>query len=371
MEKELLREDQQEKALKMADELARSADAQEVAKAAEGNGPWTRNKYIKAIWDKVQILIAIVRSPLFARTITLAAAGALAYMLSPIDVIPDVIIGLGFLDDAFILTTVFAKVVTNIKSDPAKALKFVDTLPDHLKKPAMTLFGLAGGAVAGAKLGAMGGDWLKENSASELYEKINPEGGDLMSAIGRRISEYVNNLLSSQLRKAIKESFEKRISRGLLILVLFLLSVLLTLEPIFSSASAYIASSLLLIAYGLSLYALFNNVRKLLPYLKSIWKEKDILLGVEEELVKQYEILKKGKDMIMLANEKLKLKLKLGPEELKKIAQYLLSCFWKECLFFLTGTLVMILAFFLLRYGLVNLSLSLTPLELLFFPFFA
>lgn len=371
---EQLSEKQKDEALRLADKLSAKADGEKLAQKAEKGGRFRDNKVISAIWDKVQILIAIIRSPLFSRSITLAATGALAYLLSPIDVLPDVLAGVGFLDDAFVLTTVLAAVVTKIKSDPAKALKFVDSLPEHLKKPAATLFGLAGGAVAGAKLGSKGGEWLKENSLGDLYEKINPENSDLRTLLDEKLTiatGYINNLLASQLRKAIRTSFAKRITRGLLILVLFLEAVLLTLEPIFGQISQYIASALLIAAYSLTFYSFFNAISKMLPYLKSAVREKDVMKGIETELGRQYEFLRKGKGVVDMANEKLKLNLRLGPEELKRLAKYLLSCFWKECLLFIAGTLVIILSFFLLRHGLVGMSLSLTPLQLLLFPFYA
>lgn len=371
---EQLSEKQKEEALQLAEKLGAKADGEKIATKAEKGGRFRDNRFIREIWDKVQLLIAIVRSPLFARGITIAATGALAYLLSPIDVIPDVIAGVGFLDDAFVLTTVFAAVVTKIRSDPAKALKFVDTLPEHLKKPACTLFGLAGGAVAGAALGSKGGEWLKENSLGEIYEKINPENADLKTLLDEKLSMatgYINNLLAAQLRKAILSSFSKRIIRGLLILVFFLEAILLTLEPIFSEASQYIASAMLIAAYALTFYSFFNALHKLRPYLKSIIREKDIMKGIEAEIDKQYGVITKGKDVIEKANEKLRLNIKLGPEELMKLARYLLSCFWKECLLFIIGTLTLVLAFFILKHGLVNMSLSLTPWQLLLFPFFA
>lgn len=368
-----LRQKQKDKALLQAEELGAKADNEEIEAAIEKSSRFKDNPVISRIWDKVQILIHIIRSPLFAKGITAAAAGALLYLVSPIDVIPDVIFGVGLLDDVFVLSTITAGVVKHIKSDPEKALRFIDTLPDNLKIPAGTLFGIAGGAVAGAKLGKEGGKWLKSNSLGDAYHRLNPEGGtldDLVKAKKKEAEELVTNLLSMQLRKLISTSFQKRIMRGLAILVLFLLAVLITLEPILGEASKYIASALLLSAYTVTIYSIIAVIKKTLPYIKSSISERSIIKGTEAVLEKEYHIFKNGKKAVLYAAEHLDLELKLSAEELRKIAEYLIKSFWKEALFFLAGTLVLIFSFFLLRHGLVQHSLSLTPLQLLFFPFF-
>jgi uncharacterized membrane protein YkvA (DUF1232 family) len=41
--------------------------------------------------------------------------GALAYFILPMDVVPDMILGLGFTDDAAVLATVFSLIAANIK----------------------------------------------------------------------------------------------------------------------------------------------------------------------------------------------------------------------------------------------------------------
>lgn len=369
-----LRQKQKDKALLQAEELGAKATGEDIEEAIEKTGRFRNNPMISRIWDKVQILIHIIRSPLFSKGITAAAAGALLYLVSPIDVIPDVLVGVGLLDDVFVLSTITAGVVKHIKSDPEKALRFIDSLPDRLKTPAATLFGIAGGAVAGAKLGAEGGKWLKDNSLEEAYHRINPEGGTLDQLISTKKKEaeaLVTSLLSAQLRKLIATSFQKRVMRGLAILVLFLLAVLITLEPIAGEASRYIASVLLLSAYAVTIFAAITAVRKAIPYMKAAIRKRSLVKGAEAVLEEEYQLFRTGKKAVLYAADHLNLDLKLSPEELRRIAEYLLKNFWKEAAFFLAGTLILILSFFLLRHGLVQQSLSLSPLELLFFPFFA
>ena len=231
---------QKEKALEKAEELALNASEEKIEEAIEESNRFKDKKVIKAIWDKVQILGHIIRSPLFAKSLTIAAASALLYLVSPIDIIPDIIVGAGLLDDVFVLSTITASVIKNIKKNPEKALAFIDSLPDKLKGPAATMFGLAGGAYLGAKVGSKGGEWLKENSVEELYKKINPDSLNLQELIEEKKTEtekLVTTLLSNQIKKSIFSSFQKRLSRALSAFSLFLLSILITLQPIAGEAS--------------------------------------------------------------------------------------------------------------------------------------
>lgn len=52
------------------------------------------------------------RTSLYAKGVI---AGALAYFLSPIDAIPDALVGLGFTDDAVVIATALATVRSEVK----------------------------------------------------------------------------------------------------------------------------------------------------------------------------------------------------------------------------------------------------------------
>lgn len=62
------------------------------------------------------------KTPLWAKGI---AFGALAYFISPVDTIPDSIVGLGFLDDAAIITVAFKAISDNVTDEHhEKAVNF-------------------------------------------------------------------------------------------------------------------------------------------------------------------------------------------------------------------------------------------------------
>ncbi|ASB89902.1 YkvA family protein [Bacillus sonorensis] len=52
--------------------------------------------------------------PLFPKKTILLAAAALVYILSPVDLIPDVLIGPGWIDDAAVLAFLFRQIVKEL-----------------------------------------------------------------------------------------------------------------------------------------------------------------------------------------------------------------------------------------------------------------
>ena len=96
-------------------------------KASEGRNP------LKAIWEEVQTLFRMVGC--YARgeyrevpvqSITLIAI-ALTYFLTPIDLIPDAILGLGLVDDVGVL----AWTISQIKADIEKFRKWEGRMKDE------------------------------------------------------------------------------------------------------------------------------------------------------------------------------------------------------------------------------------------------
>ena len=133
---------QKDDALSFANKLAEESDEKKVNEAISKVDKFKDNKVIKGLWDNILILIEVIKSPLFQRTVSIGAIAAILYLVSPIDIIPDIILGVGLLDDAFIISTMVAGVVKNIKKDPIKAIRFIDSLPSHLKDTAAKLFGV-------------------------------------------------------------------------------------------------------------------------------------------------------------------------------------------------------------------------------------
>jgi len=102
-------ESQKEKALKLSEKLSSEFNEEETEDFAK--------KHTNASWyDNFKILFNMITDKEYAvdKKTYLIIAGALAYVVFPIDIIPDFILGVGFLDDAFVLGFVVKQLTDEI-----------------------------------------------------------------------------------------------------------------------------------------------------------------------------------------------------------------------------------------------------------------
>ena len=101
---------QKEKALKLSEKLSSEFNEEETEDFAK--------KHTKETWyHNFKLLFDMITDKEYAvdKKTYLMIAGALAYVVFPIDVIPDFILGVGFLDDAFILAYVMKQLSGEIE----------------------------------------------------------------------------------------------------------------------------------------------------------------------------------------------------------------------------------------------------------------
>ncbi|RZL46607.1 MAG: DUF1232 domain-containing protein [Pedobacter sp.] len=85
-----------------------------IKKATENQGALTN------VWEQLQLLFSLVKDyangtyTAIPKSSVIAIVAALLYFISPLDVIPDFIVGLGFVDDAFILGWVYKRVIKEL-----------------------------------------------------------------------------------------------------------------------------------------------------------------------------------------------------------------------------------------------------------------
>ena len=111
---------------------------------------------IHEIWPKVQELAKMVRDPDAAWKSRALAIGALIYLITPLDAIPDVIPGLGLVDDAAVVAAVIATLASELgqytQRAAEKGVAMAEELADievrkHNRIVRTTLLGSIGAAV--------------------------------------------------------------------------------------------------------------------------------------------------------------------------------------------------------------------------------
>jgi len=102
--------EQQQDAINMAMKFGENATEEDVENVSKKMDKMKKGALAK-VWDKVQELWAAFKSPETPLSTKSIIIGSLIYMVTPIDIIPDIIPGLGLLDDAFIIGLVFTQVM--------------------------------------------------------------------------------------------------------------------------------------------------------------------------------------------------------------------------------------------------------------------
>lgn len=77
---------------------------------------------LDTIWDKLQVLLSLAgdysqgKYTTIPKRSIIAIIGALLYFLSPLDFIPDFVLGLGFIDDIYVITLVYKQVIKDLEA---------------------------------------------------------------------------------------------------------------------------------------------------------------------------------------------------------------------------------------------------------------
>ena len=90
-------------------------------KIQEGLKKATANKgSLTNVWDQLQLLFSLAKDyasgnyTAIPKSSIIAIVAALLYFISPLDLIPDFLVGLGFVDDAFVLGLVYKQVLKEL-----------------------------------------------------------------------------------------------------------------------------------------------------------------------------------------------------------------------------------------------------------------
>ena len=223
---EHLSQNKRNRIMDFVERLGKSFDKKDADKVNSDISSMNRGA-LANVWDKVLFLLKSFNensSPKDKALIT----GALLYAILPFDIIPDVIPGLGLVDDAFAVVMVY-----NIVKQSVPLLRKV---------------------------------------VDKTQEKV---------------VKKVDNIISWAVEQKLDLAYNKKLVSSLFNLLLFVFAILFTACPVFGElASSIVASILLLTSIVLSIISIVKTVRNkhTIPLVRSIRNQRSIKKGMAEYL---------------------------------------------------------------------------------------
>ena len=236
MKKEPLKtplEYEKEKALKKAEEFGENATETQVSEVRSKIDKFIKGP-MKKVGDKMKQLWQFYQSPDTPKWMKAEIIGALIYVISPIDLIPDTIPFIGFIDDIFVIGAIFHSLV---------------------------------------------------NAGVMLVEK---EALPVILDFGE---QEINARLNSSLKTTIKNSIIN-------FLLLTCGMLLVIFQPISEIVSYYMASVFFLISLVWGIIRSINNGKTMFPIVKCIVQEKNLEAGICKYIIQCYPKIKTALDTV-------------------------------------------------------------------------
>ncbi len=224
---------EKEKALQKAEEFGEHATEKQISDVRAKIDKFIKGP-MKKVGDKMKALWKFYLSPDTPKWMKAEIIGALIYVISPIDLIPDVIPFIGFIDDIFVIGAIFHSLV---------------------------------------------------NAGVMLVEK---EALPVILDFGE---QEINARLNSSLKTTIKNSIIN-------FLLLTCGMLLVIFQPISEIVSYYMASVFFLISLVWGIIRSVNNAKTMFPIVKCIVQEKSLEAGISKYIIQCYPKVKTALDTV-------------------------------------------------------------------------
>lgn len=134
-----LRDNEKKKASSIVSDLTKKVEkdysVDEIDKAEKkAEEKYSGKKALSQLWDKIQVLFFIAKHPkVWGLPVAVPAAVAVLYLVLPVDAIPDIIAGLGLVDDIFVITAAIGTIIKTVSSYSRERLIEIRALcPENL-----------------------------------------------------------------------------------------------------------------------------------------------------------------------------------------------------------------------------------------------
>jgi len=299
----------EQKAIALARRLGKEAGEKEIAQV-ENKLPAMNRGPIAKVWDKVQDLYRAFMSKDTPNSLRILIIGGLLYLVLPFDIVPDVIPGVGLLDDAAVIGFIWKKMTGLAKVGVAVASK---ALPQQV-----------------------------ENQITQAYAKA-----------------FV--MASAKLETLLKKQERKTILNCVINLGVFCVALLfLSLE---GELPLLLATLCILVTMLRFLYSFFKSIPMMLHLFKIWWKKRTIDGTIAEYLRVRYPFI------VPLEKMKAGIKMLDGIPTLETMVGMQRNALKKTILSVGISLLIATGLVFFLRHMLLALNTSYTFMELLSYPF--
>lgn len=305
---EHLSQNKKNKIMDFVEKLGRSFDKKDVDKVNSNISSMNKGA-LANVWDKVLFLLKRFNENSSPKDKALII-GALLYAILPVDIIPDVIPGLGLVDDAFAVVMVY-----NIVKKSAPFVK---------------------------------------KAVERTQEKV---------------VKKVDNIISWAVEQKLDLAYNRKLVSSLFNLILFVFAILFTACPVFGElASSIVASLLLLTSIVLAIFSIVKTIRNrhTIPLIRSIWKQKSVKKGLTVYIRSLNEKITFGEKTI---DDFFAL---LGEPANQRFLDHLVDHCWllirKSVVRFILIITCIVVSFFIVRKTMLLEFANLSFLEICFYP---
>ncbi len=379
-------------ALSIKEEREKNYSVDDVVLAEEkAEKHYKGKKALEKIWNKIQVLFFIAKHPkVWGLPVAILASVPVLYLVLPVDAIPDAIVGIGLLDDIFVITTSIGAIVKAVSAySKEKLLEIRSLCPENIIPAFDEMF--KGGLGEDVKECVPTAEetendiekkawkiekWLTggKRYISFLYGKLEERARvkpSIKSSLFYRIVDKIHGAFEAvvlagektalrTLDEYLNISLQKKWIRSLVSMIMFVLSLFFFSLQDSSFFFLVLSALCMLFSYTFFIVSSVRTVPRIIYFVRGYLKD-----GLDEAVVSA--LFKNAEEDRGLKEALVKCGVKRVTRD-KALISLLLRNFGKSLLSFLIKMILIIIAFFALKKVVLLFSGLHSSLEILFAP---
>lgn len=389
---------------KELDKYGKKVTGDRINEAEKNAEKFRTDSRISHLWDRIQMMFVIAKNPkVWGVQVAIWIGAALLYLISPIDIIPDIVPALGLTDDIAailaVLNRVSSAISTKIQSNPAYYLQL---FPEALRHVVVSVFNLDSASVVNhtGAVAESGEDTLLKQPRKKVkfvimyggilggsrfvkflgnvQEKQRQKGktgslkyriaGFFLKRTELEINRYVDKMVKERVQTSIDFVVEKKMTKSLLSAIIFMLALATYSLTAYGAAWVYISAFLMLVSYSFIVVAIIKILREIVIFVaKGIKIKKEnlsfsLLDGCVCAVV--FDMFRIDRKLTKLALDEMR-----SNDELKRMGlRVVFRLFNGEIGRGILHFILLSLVFFLMKQIASSLSYGMSPLQIILGP---